>query len=82
MAQNTRDHIKIIWLALKGISYLEVICMLFWIKFRLVCFKLQTNGTENGSSNIKDPSTKRFQLQMPILPVLQVCASPRLNPQV
>ena len=30
-------------------------------------FKIQRNQTENGSSNINDPSTKRFQLRMSIL---------------
>ena len=37
--------------------------LLFW----LIYFKLQRNGTENGLSNIKDPSTERFQLQMAVL---------------
>ena len=41
--------------------------MLFWIKQRLIYFKLQRNGTENGSSNIKDLSTERFQLQIAVL---------------
>ena len=35
-------------------------------------FKLQRNETENGLSNIKDPSTETFQQQ---IPVLQVSAS-------
>ena len=29
--------------------------------------KIQRNETKNGSFNIKDPSTERFQLQMPVL---------------
>ena len=41
--------------------------MLFWIKYRVIYFKIQRNETENGSSNIKDPSTETFQLQMPVL---------------
>ena len=28
---------------------------------------MQRNETENGSPNIKDPSTETFQLQMPVL---------------
>ena len=41
--------------------------MLFQIKWRLIYFKLQKNGTGNGSSNIIDTSKERLQLQMPIL---------------
>ena len=33
----------------------------------LICLKLQRNATENGSSNIKDQSTERLQLQIPVL---------------
>ena len=62
-----RDQFKIIWLALKGINHLGVTCMLFWIKQRLIYSKIQRNETENGWSNIKDPSTEIFQLQMPVL---------------
>ena len=51
----------------KEINYLKVICMLFWRKQRPIYFKLQRNRTENGSSNIKDPSIERFQLQMAVL---------------
>ena len=56
-----------IWIALKGISYVEVIFILFWIKERLITFKLQRNKTRNRSSNIKDTLTERFLLQMPVL---------------
>ena len=28
---------------------------------------MQRNETQNGSPNIKDPSTETFQLQMPVL---------------
>ena len=41
--------------------------MLFWIKKRLIYFKLQRNGNENCLTNIKDSSTERFQLQMVVL---------------
>lgn len=47
-----------------GINYLEVIFMLFWMKYTLICFKLQRNETGNRLSNIKDIFTERFQLQM------------------
>ena len=33
----------------------------------MICFELHRNGTENESSNINDPSTERFQLQMLVL---------------
>ena len=36
-------------------------------KIELIYSKIQRNETENGSSNIKDPSTELFQLQMPVL---------------
>ena len=32
-----------------------------------MCFKLKRNGTKNGSSNLKDPSAERSQLQMHVL---------------
>ena len=41
--------------------------MLFWIKWRLIYSKIQRNETENGSSNIKVPSTETFQLQIPVM---------------
>ena len=41
--------------------------MLFWIKQRLIYFKLQKKETQSGSSKSKNPSTERFQLQMPVL---------------
>ena len=41
--------------------------MMFWIKLRLIYFKLKRNKTENGSSKIKEPSTEAFQLQMQVL---------------
>ena len=67
MAQNTGDHFKIIWYALKGLNYLEVTCMLFWIKWRLIYSKIQRNETENGSFKIKDPPTEAFQLKALVL---------------
>ena len=36
-------------------------------KIEVICFKLQGNGAGNGSFNIKDTSTERFQLQMAFL---------------
>ena len=41
--------------------------MLSWIKKSLKCFKSQRNGTENRSSNNKDTSKEKFQLQMTVL---------------
>ena len=58
---------KIIWLALKEMNYLEVIFMLFWIKKRLIYFKIQSNETKSRSSNIKQPSTETFQVQILVL---------------
>ena len=58
---------KKIWLSLKRISYLQVIFMLFWIKWTLVCFILQRNGTANGLSNIKDTFAESFQRQLSVL---------------
>ena len=32
------------WIFLKAVSYLQVIFMLFWMKWMLVCFNLERNG--------------------------------------
>ena len=66
-AQNTGYHLKKTWLFLKGITYLQVIFMLFWIKQVLTCFKLQRNRTGNGLSNIKDTFAESLQLQTSVL---------------
>ena len=41
--------------------------MLFWMKYTLICFNLQRNGTEYGLSNIKDTFAESFQLQISVL---------------
>ena len=40
------------WLSLKGISYLQVIFVLIWMKQTLIWFNLQRDGTGNGLSNL------------------------------
>ena len=40
------------WLSLKGISCLQVIFMLIWMKQMLIWFNLQRDGTGNGLSNL------------------------------
>ena len=62
---NSKKNIT--WLSLKGISCLQVIFLLIWMKQTLTWFNLQRNGTGNGLSNIKDTSSERLQLQMPVL---------------
>ena len=59
--------LKKTWLFLMGISYLQVILMLFGMKYRLIWFNLQRNGTGNGLSNIGDTFAESFQLQTTIL---------------
>ena len=56
-----------IWFSLKGISYFQVIFMLFWMKWTLVCFDLQGDGTGNGLPNIKDAFAESFELQLSVL---------------
>ena len=51
---------------LKGISCLQVIFVIIWIKQTLIWFSLQT-GNENGLSNIKDTFVESLQLQMSVL---------------
>ena len=40
------------WLSLKGISCLQVIFALMWMKQTLIWFNLQRDGTGNGLSNL------------------------------
>ena len=40
------------WLSLKGISCLQVIFMLIWMKQTLIWLNLQRDGTGNGLSNL------------------------------
>ena len=40
------------WLSLKGISCLQVIFVLIWMKQTLIWFSLQRDGTGNGLSNV------------------------------
>ena len=62
-----RDHFKKTWLSLKGISYLQVIFVLIWMKQTLIWFNLQRDGTGNGFSNIKDAFVGSLQLQTSVL---------------
>ena len=66
-AQNTGDHFKKTWLSLKGISYLQVIFVLIWMKQTLIWFNLQRHGTGNGLSNIKYTFAERLQLPMSVM---------------
>ena len=52
-AQNIGYHFKKTWHSLKGMSYLQVIFVLIWIKQKLIWLNLQRDGTGNGLSNIK-----------------------------
>ena len=56
--QITGNHFRKTMVALKGTNYLEVILK------RLTWFKLQRAGPGNGSANIMDTLTERFQLHM------------------
>ena len=67
---------------LKGISCLQVIFVLIWIKQTLIWFSLQT-GNENGLSNIKDTFVESLQLQMSVLhQSMSIFQSSRLVSQV
>ena len=59
--------LKKIWIFVKGITYLQVIFMLFWTKWTLVCYNLPRNGTGNGFYNIKDTFAENFNLQLSVL---------------
>ena len=54
------------WLQ-KGISCLQMIFVLIWMKQTLICFILQRDGTGNGLSNIKDTFAESMQLQISVL---------------
>ena len=70
-------------LSLKGISCLQVIFMLIWMKQMLIWFSLQRDGTGNGLSNIKDTFAESLQLQMSVLyQSMSIFQSPRLVSQV
>ena len=64
-AQNTGEHFKKTWLFLKGISCLQIIFVLIWMKQILIWFSLQRTG--NGLSNIKDAFAESLQLQLLVL---------------
>ena len=68
--------LKKTWFSLKGMSYLQVIFVLIWMKKTLIWFNLQRDGTGNGFSNIKNTFAETLQLQMSVLH--KVCASSRL----
>ena len=55
------------WLSLKGISCLQLIFMLIWIKQTQIWFNLPRDGTGNGLSNIKDTFSESLQLQISVL---------------
>ena len=61
------DHFKNTCLSLKGTSYVQVICVLIWMKQMLIYFNLQKGGTANELSNIKDTSAESLQLQKSVL---------------
>ena len=54
-------------LSLKGISCLEVIFVLIWMRQTLIWFNLQRNGIGNGLPNINDAIAESFQLEMSVL---------------
>ena len=51
----------------EGISCLQVIFVLIWLKKTLIWFKLQRDETGNGLSNIRDTFAECLQLQMSVL---------------
>ena len=67
MAQITGDQFKKTWLSLKGISCLQEIFVLIWMKQTLIWFNLQRDGSGNGLSNIKDTFAESLRLQMSVL---------------
>ena len=54
-------------LSLKGISCLQVIFVLNWMKQMLLCLNLQRDGTGNGMYNIKDTFAESLHLQVSVL---------------
>ena len=55
------------WLSREGISCLQVIFVLIWMKQTLIWFNLQRDGTGNELSNAKDTFAESFQLQISVL---------------
>ena len=55
------------WISLKGISYLQVIFVLIWMKQTLIWFNVQRDGTGNGLSNIKNTLAESLQLKISVL---------------
>ena len=68
-AQNTGDDFKKKkkLLSLKGISCLQVIFVLIWMRQMLIWFNLQRDGIGNGLSNINNPIAESLQLEMSVL---------------
>ena len=58
---------KKILLSLKGISCLQVIFVLNWMKQMLLWLNLQRDGTGNGMYNIKDTFAESLHLQVSVL---------------
>ena len=58
---------KKILLSLKGISCLQVIFVLIWMRQMLIRFNLQRDGIGNGLSNINNPIAESLQLEMSVL---------------
>ena len=54
-------------LSLKGISCLQVIFVLNWMKQMLLWLNLQRDGTGNGMYNIKDTFAESLHLQVSVL---------------
>ena len=70
-------------LSLKGITCLQVIFVLIWMIQTLIWFNLQSDGTGNRLSNIKDTSAESLQLQMSVLhQSMTIFQSSRLASQV
>ena len=59
--------LKTTLLSLKGISCLQVIFVLTWMKQTLIWFNLQRDATGNGLSNIMDTFAESLQLQIWVL---------------
>ena len=60
------ERSKKTWLALKGISSLQVIFVPIWMK-KTLWFNLQRDGTGNELSNTKDTFAESLQPQMSVL---------------
>ena len=54
-------------LSLKGMSCLQVILVLNWMKQMLLRLNLQRDGTGNGLSNINDTFAESLHLQVSVL---------------